>query len=84
MKTTFDDEEREIELGPKCTLREQLEKDKVDLLHLFTFQFQFFFPLVFQCLVYLFSLNLRIQDDESLRSRKEQLLGTVDFDFVEV
>ncbi|KAK9031633.1 hypothetical protein V6N11_055926 [Hibiscus sabdariffa] len=46
-----DDEEREIELGPKCTLREQLEKDK---------------------------------DDESLRSRKEQLLGTVDFNFVEV
>lgn len=29
-----DDEDRKIELGPQCTLKEQLEKDKVFLLFL--------------------------------------------------
>ena len=32
-----DDEERKLELGPQCTLKEQLEKDKVSSVSLFIF-----------------------------------------------
>ena len=31
-----DDEEKKIELGPQCTLKEQLEKDKVGSVYLFS------------------------------------------------
>lgn len=38
-----DDEERNIELGPQCSLREQLEKDKVLLRFLVSFFLSLFF-----------------------------------------
>ena len=34
--TEDEDEDRKIELGPQCTLKEQLEKDKVGSLYLFS------------------------------------------------
>ena len=70
-----DEEERKIELGPQCTLKEQLEKDKV-LFFVFSSEtymnFSTTLSLVCVC----------VQDDESLRRWKEQLLGSVDINSV--
>ena len=49
-----DDEERKIELGPQCTLKEQFEKDKVGW---FMFQFQCFFFSLFLCLLLVIYLS---------------------------
>lgn len=76
-----------IQLGPQCTLKEQLEKDKVSLFvclfsccippfrfYAISSSFQFF------CVILMFWFILNAQDDESLRKWKEQLIGTVDFE----
>ncbi|CAN1288792.1 Rho GDP-dissociation inhibitor 1 [Linum perenne] len=64
-----DDVTNKLELGPQYTLKEQLEKDKVC-------NFQHEKELIF----FFVQLWIQVQDDESLRKWKEQLLGSVDFE----
>lgn len=79
-----DDEDRKIELGPQYTLKEQFEKDKVCFFHLLrcVFCLLSFCSIHLKSFFFLFVVVLRIQDDESLRRWKEQLLGSVDFESV--
>lgn len=79
-----DDEDRKIELGPQYTLKEQFEKDKVCFFYLLrcVFCLLSFCSIHLKSFFFLFVVVLRIQDDESLRRWKEQLLGSVDFESV--
>lgn len=68
-------ENKELELGPQVSLKEQLEKDKVYSLSVSMF--------ILKCTpLDDFVFLLLSKDDESLRRWKEQLLGTVDFSAV--
>ncbi|KVH99163.1 Immunoglobulin E-set [Cynara cardunculus var. scolymus] len=74
---TEDDEDAQIELGPKISIKEHLEKDKV-----LTFLSQKRKSLCFAFMHFLIICVLLVQDDESLRRWKEQLLGSVDVNAV--
>jgi Rho GDP-dissociation inhibitor len=81
MDADEDEVPKVIDLGPRVSIKDQLEKDRVrsflqphvDLVCSVTASR---FPVRF------FISRLRLQDDESLRRWKEQLLGSVDLNSV--
>lgn len=73
-----EDYQGKLELGPQFTIKEQLEKDKVSFF-LFGLEYVRISFSFIRILTGMF-VTLGMQDDESLRKWKEQLLGSVDLD----
>nr|GEW29370.1 hypothetical protein [Tanacetum cinerariifolium] len=73
---TKDEEDTQIHLGPKISIKEHLEKDKIDQIDALLLGNKHFVVNFRDC-------ALLIWDDESLRKWKEQLLGSVDVSQVE-
>ncbi|KAH8517767.1 hypothetical protein H0E87_005617 [Populus deltoides] len=70
---------KELDLGPQVSLKEQLEKDKARYLSLNIWSKRYKYLKI---LDYDHTPTISLQDDDSLRRWKEQLLGSVDMSAV--